>query len=328
MAATAPPDALLLTRYGCDTMRDVVGIISQTVFCSAYGIFFALAMYSICQKGLRSRKAIIMFLVVVYLYADSVTQWAVASYITLKNIYCIYITTDVPLLARAELADNTSEKFSAARETIFDFNMIIADAVVIWLFALIDITCSFAAEQLPESTCTSPWPILVWAFSVGTNIASTSLIGWKARQHRNMMKELNIGGKYHGISAGNILSLFVESGLIYSVLWIIQIIGYLDVKPDSPLLFFGEVLVGLGYQMTGLYPTLIIVLVNFKRTIWDNPNRTGPNSLQWAVNTHRSGTTRKFDVGADVDSHLKTVGEVMSGHSESEFGKQAPVEKI
>ncbi|KAJ6467269.1 hypothetical protein C8R45DRAFT_1106049 [Mycena sanguinolenta] len=79
MASTPPAgplsaaDALLLKRYGHDTIRDVVGIISESVFCSAYGIFFVLALYSICRNGLRSRRAIIMSLVVVYLYAASVT---------------------------------------------------------------------------------------------------------------------------------------------------------------------------------------------------------------------------------------------------------------
>ncbi|KAJ6467287.1 hypothetical protein C8R45DRAFT_938643 [Mycena sanguinolenta] len=105
MTSTSPPagplsaaDGLLLNRYGHDTIRDVVCITSESVFCSAYGIFFALTMYSIW-----SRRAIIMSLIVVYLYAASVTQWAVDSYTTVKNIYCLYMTTDVALPDRAEL---------------------------------------------------------------------------------------------------------------------------------------------------------------------------------------------------------------------------------
>ncbi|KAJ6469899.1 hypothetical protein C8R45DRAFT_1105006 [Mycena sanguinolenta] len=350
MASTSPPagplsaaDALLLNRYGHDTIRDVVGITSESVFCSAYGIFFALAMYSICRNGFRSRRAIIMSLVVVYLYAASVTQWAVDSYTTLKNIYCLYMTTDVALPDRAELGDEVFEKFAAAQQTIFDLNMIVADAVLIWrtwavyqgriraiaipcvllltafVFALIDITCDFAEGQLAETTCRPPSGLIVWSFSVGTNVVCTAFIGWKAWQHRKVMKHLNTGGKYHGMSTENILSLLVESGLIYSALWIIQIIGYLDLEPYSPLYYFLQVLAGLGHQMTGLYPTLIIVIVNFKRTIWEHPitldDPTYPNSLQWAVKTNRSGATRKSNACPEVSIHLETVGEVMRGDS-------------
>ncbi|KAJ6495093.1 hypothetical protein C8R45DRAFT_927039 [Mycena sanguinolenta] len=161
----------------------------------------------------------------------------------------------------------------------------------------------FRWDPAPETTCRPPPWLLVWAFSVGTNAVCTILIGWKARQHRKVIKQSNSGGEYHGISVENDLSLLVESGLICTVcltnrFQIIQITGFLNLEPYSPLYYFVRVLVGLGRQMTGLYPTLIIVIVNFRRTIWEaHPitvgGRTGPNSLQWAVNTNRSGATRK-----------------------------------
>ncbi|KAJ6491097.1 hypothetical protein C8R45DRAFT_901352 [Mycena sanguinolenta] len=239
--------------------------------------------------------------------------------------------------------------------------MIVADAVLIWrtwaviaipcvllltafVFAFFDINCNFAEGQL---TCRPPAGILVWGFSVGTNVMCTALIGWKAWYAR-MMKQLNAGVKYRGLSTENILSLLVESGLIYSAIWvkisahsisvcltnhfrIIQIIGYLDLEPYPPLNYFFQVLEGLGHQMTGLYPTLIIVIVNFKRTIWEEHpitlgDRTCPNSLQWAVKTNRSGATRKSNACTEVGIDLETVSEVMSG--DSRIDKQSPAQEI
>ncbi|KAJ6467267.1 hypothetical protein C8R45DRAFT_1171655 [Mycena sanguinolenta] len=231
-------------------------------------------------------------------------------------------------------------------------HMIVADAVLIWrawavyqgriraiaipcvllltafVFALIDITCNFAEGQL---TCRPPSGLIVWSFSVGTNVVCTAFIGWKAWQHRKVMKQLNTGVKYHGMSTENILSLLVESGLIYSALWIIQIIGYLDLEPFSPLYYFLQVLAGLGHQMTGLYPTLIIVIVNFRRTIWEERpitlgDPTYPNSLQWAVKTNRSGATRKSNACPEVSIHLETASEVMRG--DSWIDQQFPAEEI
>jgi hypothetical protein len=40
------------------------------------------------------------------------------------------------------------------------------------------------------------------------------------RQHRKIMKELSLGVKSYGMSAENVLSLLVESGCIYSFLWV------------------------------------------------------------------------------------------------------------
>ncbi|KAJ6467252.1 hypothetical protein C8R45DRAFT_938609 [Mycena sanguinolenta] len=291
MASTSPPagplsaaDALLLNRYGHDTIRDVVGIISESVFCSAYGIFFPLAMYSIwsvLRNGLRSRRAIIMSLVVVYLYAASVTQWAGDSYTILKNIYCLYMTTDVALPDRAELADELFEKFAAAQETIFDLNC---------LRSLTLLAISLRDNSL------RPLAVRRWEL-LRRDQCSVHCIDWMESVYRKVMKQLNTGGKYHGMSTENILSLLVESGLIYIALWIIQIIGYMDLEPYSPLYYFLQVLVG--------------------RTIWDERpitgDRTFPNSLRWAVNTNRSEATRKFNACPEVGIHLETVGEVMSG---------------
>jgi hypothetical protein len=97
-----------------------------------------------------------------------------------------------------------------------------------------------------------------------------------------------------------------------------QIIGYLDFGLDSPWNFISQVVVRIGRQITGMYPTLIIVIVNFKRTIWEEyPISTlghGSNSLRWEVNTGRSGATRT-ETRPEVGIHLDTVSEVMRADS-------------
>ncbi|KAJ6505740.1 hypothetical protein C8R47DRAFT_134802 [Mycena vitilis] len=138
--------------------------------------------------------------------------------------------------------------------------------------------------------------ILVWAFSLATNALCTLLIGVKAWRHRKTMRELSLTVKYDGMSTEKILSLLVESGFIYSLLWAVQILGYLEFPLDSPWNIISEVVVRIGRQLTGMYPTLIIVIVNFKRTIWEEyPTSTpdhGLHSLKWAAaHTGLSGTT-------------------------------------
>ncbi|KAF8184559.1 hypothetical protein K438DRAFT_1937244 [Mycena galopus ATCC 62051] len=338
-------DALLLKSYATLTIQEVLGILFEGVFFGAYVIFFALAVYSIAQRGVRSRRAIIMSVVVGYLYATSVIAWALDCYMTFKNIHSLFMTTEIPLLDRADLADDTLGKFVGVQEMLFVFNAIVADAVVIWrtwavyqgwipaivapcilllaafVFALIDVTFSLyqGATPLPGvATMYTKSQILVWAFSLATNVLCTLLIGFKAWRHRKMMKDLSLGVKYHGMSTENVLSLLVESGFIYSFLWATQIIGYLDFGPDSPWNFISVVVVRIGRQITGMYPTIIIVIVNFKRTIWEEYPITslghGSNTLKWAVATGRSGAT-KAETLPQVDIHLDTVSEGMSADS-------------
>ncbi|KAF7333465.1 hypothetical protein MVEN_02362700 [Mycena venus] len=332
-------DALLLKSYATLTIQEVLGILFEGVFFGAYSIFFALAVYSIRQRGVWSRRAIIMSIVVGYLYATSVTAWAVDCYIAFKNIHSLFMTTEIPLLDRADLADDTFDKFVGVQEMLFVFNAIVADAVVIWrtwaiysgripaivapcvlllaafVFALIDVTFSLYQGSTPlpgAATIYLKSQILVWAFSLATNILCTLLIGFKAWQHRKIMKQLSLDVRYNGMSTENVLSLLVESGFIYSFLWGTQIIGYLDFEPDSPWNFISEVVVRIGRQITGMYPTLIIVIVNFKRTIWEEyPITTlghGSNPLKWTVNAGRSGATRT-ETRNEVDIHLDTVSE-------------------
>ncbi|KAF7373808.1 hypothetical protein MSAN_00592500 [Mycena sanguinolenta] len=354
MTSTSSPglsdaDALLLKGYGQITISDVLGILFEGVFCGAYGIFFALAVYSIRQRGFRTRRAMIMALVVVYLYAASVTAWAVDCYIAFKDIHSLYMTTEIPLPDREDLAFDTFNKFVGVQETIFVFNAIVADAVVIWrtwaiyggritaivtpcvllltafVFALVDVTCNFYHGSTPlpgaNSVCVQSQKI-VWAFSLATNVVCTLFIAFKAWEHRKTMKQLNfIGKKYHGMSAENILSLLVESGFIYSLLWTIQIIGYLDFDLNSPWYYISIVVVRLGRQTTGMYPTLIIVIVNLKRTIWEEhpttlDEPTIPNSLQWAVNITRSGTTATINARPEVGIHLDVIRENAGIHKQ------------
>ncbi|KAJ6473800.1 hypothetical protein C8R45DRAFT_1077719 [Mycena sanguinolenta] len=312
-------------------MRDVLHILCESIFCGAYGILFALAVYSICRKGLRSRRQIIMLVVVVYLYAASVTQYAVDCWTAFRNIYSLFMTTNVPvLLDRAALGDAHFAKFVSLLEGLFDFNMIIADAVVIWRtwavyqgqFRAIAIPFCHHRHDLRISNGLLPGDgicqvsaILVWAFSVATNIVCTVLIAFKAWKHRKRMKELSVGGIHHGMSTENVLSLLVESGFIYSLIWASEPTHPLSERLVdtyfTPLFWFNQVLAGLGRQIPGMYPTLIIGIVNFQRTIWEESPitlgaSTANKSLQWAVKSSGSGATNRVDTHLDVGIHLET----------------------
>jgi len=71
------------------------------------------------------------------------------------------------------------------------------------------------------------------------------------------------------LATERIMSLLVESGFIYCLFWLTQLVIFnkFPVSPAGSYAF--DVLSSFGDQVSGMYPTLIIVIVNFQRTIWD-----------------------------------------------------------
>ncbi|KAJ7038873.1 hypothetical protein C8F04DRAFT_1255447 [Mycena alexandri] len=232
---------------------------------------------------------------------------------------------NMPLPDRRDVANNYTLTLGPPEESLFMFNMIVGDSVVIWrawvlyqqrrwmvyipclmllmsfIFAVVDITCLTGVGWSNQSAIAGGGPVcahaelISWAFSLVTNATCTIIIGFKAWQHRQSMKSLNIVGNSRRMSTDKVLSILVESGFIYCLFWASQYILFVDVSRHTPLIYAYELFSGMGDQISGMYPTLIIVIVNLHQTIWEDPSATvelGKNTattvstLQWAA---RSG---------------------------------------
>ncbi|KAJ7607543.1 hypothetical protein FB45DRAFT_947858, partial [Roridomyces roridus] len=88
---------------------------------------------------------------------------------------------------------------------------------------------------------------------------------------------------------------------------------FFHIDRNSGWIFVYQMFAGMGDQISGMYPTLIIVIVNLHYTIWDDdasvnlnsslghssgggPNSGNTSTLRWAsnVNSKRSGTTESI----------------------------------
>jgi hypothetical protein len=64
-----------------------------------------------------------MLIVVVYLYAASVVQWALDVYIAFRNIHSLFMVPDLSIPDRGDLADESVENIFAPQEVLFVFNV-------------------------------------------------------------------------------------------------------------------------------------------------------------------------------------------------------------
>ncbi|KAJ7367578.1 hypothetical protein DFH08DRAFT_676622 [Mycena albidolilacea] len=236
---------------------------------------------------------------------------------------------DTPIPDRADLAEANVATVWAPLEALRMLNMIVGDTVLIWrtwvvyqgrilaiflpcilllasfVFTLVDITCNADHGPLPGAKQICPKAsILGWALSVGTNVTCTILVGFKA-WYVHIFAKLNLSGKPHIIATEKILLTFVDSGLIYSLLWLTQVIAYINFTRDSPWMYVYQVLVAMGDQISGMYPTLVIVVVNFQRPIWEGRPSAISNGAPFATspwNVKRAGSTYTYSthIGANT----------------------------
>ncbi|KAJ6498912.1 hypothetical protein C8R45DRAFT_1125716 [Mycena sanguinolenta] len=278
-----------------------------------------------------------MLCVVVFLYGSSVALWAMNIWVGVTTIHSLLMVPNVTLLDRPHLASESIVKTTPPHEVLFMFNMIVADSVVIWrtwavhqgrilatlppcllllvsfVFGLMDIVCESdddAAALLGAEVICNDAAFISWVFSVATNITCTILIGLKAWQHRRVMRELDSPLKGRKMSSEKILSILVESGFIYSLLWLSQVVDFLNVLSTSSAVYFWTVIRAMSNQMTGMYPTLIIVIVNLRYTIWDEESSPAISD-HWVVNTNPSGITDTFGTQRGGDTvHLRSVVDI------------------
>ncbi|KAJ7611981.1 hypothetical protein DFH06DRAFT_1371592 [Mycena polygramma] len=323
-ASFSDADDLTLKRYGRYIMQDAVGMIAETALCSAW------------RKGLRSRGSKVMFCVVIYLYASSVAIWATDFAPALEDLHSFLMIPGIPLGDRAALANQIHARLDPPGRALFTFNMIVGDSVVIWrvwaiyrqriqaivipcfmlltsfVFGMVAFACQVdSLLGAEERVCSTVAPIS-WAFSAATNITCTVMIGLKAWKHRTMMRQLNILGNLdpREMSTVKILSILVESGSIYCLLWISLVMGYFDITPDSPWFYVEKLVASFTNQMTGMFPTLIIVIVNFERTIWgDSPTKSNGATLNTLQFASAPGPTDSLGTHRG-DIQLETVAEV------------------
>ncbi|KAI0743080.1 hypothetical protein C8Q80DRAFT_953258 [Daedaleopsis nitida] len=128
-----------------------------------------------------------------------------------------------------------------------------------------------ALSQLPNGVPLTASPeVMIWfggfgALTVVSNVYSVVLIGWKAWEKTRMLKGINLyisGGTYFSV-----LVLIIESGALYCVALAITFALFMA---DSAAVY---IMADIVIHLTGIYPTIIIVLVCLQLTCKDNFTR-------------------------------------------------------
>ncbi|KAI0312240.1 hypothetical protein OF83DRAFT_1087142 [Amylostereum chailletii] len=285
-------------------------IVVETAFWGAFTLLTLLSTYILLQKDLHSRSTWGMLAVTLLMYGISSTSWALTFssfmrlYVAVPDSFLVGPTT--PSVIRAESFTTTC---AVATRVLTVANIMLNDCVVMWracvvwrykrlvvgsacgllFIALVPWTISIR-DQIARSTFVNTGPFgpemdffsfLSFIFSWILNLFSTSLIAYKAWQQRRGIQR-HMANSTKRTRVENLLILLTESGVLYCIIWILYAVhsetGFLGNFGDA---FLVEAMV----QMTGIYPTIIIVLVCLQKThcdrlfVYERPLSMAPGSL-------------------------------------------------
>ncbi|KAI0259488.1 hypothetical protein BC834DRAFT_905791 [Gloeopeniophorella convolvens] len=96
---------------------------------------------------------------------------------------------------------------------------------------------------------------------LGTNIISTALIAWKAWEHRRTVRT-HLGKGSTSERVEKILALLIESGAVYTLLWVLYLLTAFSVLPGSGSLIVNAVTL----YVSSIYPTFITIVVGLRRS--------------------------------------------------------------
>ncbi|ESK86441.1 hypothetical protein Moror_4948 [Moniliophthora roreri MCA 2997] len=247
-----PEEQTILYTFGQRAVWNTVTGFIESAFWAIYVVLFMFAMRIQLKRGIRDLTSIILLLVSVFLFASSTALWTMYVISLLDQFRGFFLKyPDLSLADRVARVNIEKTKLWFPEETLFLFNMIVGDGVVIWrawvlcgntrlqklvyipivtgmaafAFVVITLDClgndGFGGQSTESSgskVCQWGEPI-AWGISLLTNITSTSIIAVRAWGHHRFLRKV-LGSKRRKSQTEKILLILVESGFIYCLFWV------------------------------------------------------------------------------------------------------------
>ncbi|KAK7046358.1 hypothetical protein R3P38DRAFT_3421014 [Favolaschia claudopus] len=321
-------------------MQDQVEIHRATLASTTNFRVFPVLVETAFSRGLRSRSNKLMLAITLTMYLFSTWEWALDIHF-LRDDLQVFLPADLiqpPPDHTRRVQVNTA--LHIAQSITNNINVILSDIVVCWrvwviharnrrvmliaisfliLLASAIFLCNLTqiGEEFPGViTLHRLVPsqlaidVLALALSALINLWATIMIGYQAwRCRRNIRRHFADVNKT--TFAEGMMTLFIESGIIYTVLWILKnIIIIPQVEPTAYTNYANVVM----YQVTGMYPTVLVVLVALRKSQVENEFKSYRDAdLDPDIRTRRTNSTTpscgitgsRSDVGSVEDGKLE-----------------------
>ncbi|TRM63632.1 hypothetical protein BD626DRAFT_569015 [Schizophyllum amplum] len=269
-----PEDVTIVQSFTTSTA------ITHTFF-GFHTILYFIAAYLLIQQGLRdNRSRLFLFICCSIMFAASTAYMVVMNTYTQTNfVLLLFVPPDV---------DNKMRDLQIATNCLLRLNFMLSDAIVVWravvlykdemrvkwtLFSLLGLSYIGTiadtvlvillyfgiTEDVPEYTLLMTVPLLI------TNVAATAAIGYKTWGYKKMVGDLLRQSKRMTATELTMM-LLVESGFVYCGVWGLTLASALGaMRPEVT-----SVLLEVLCIVSGLYPTLVIIIVALQKSVVDS----------------------------------------------------------
>ncbi|KIY62822.1 hypothetical protein CYLTODRAFT_426627 [Cylindrobasidium torrendii FP15055 ss-10] len=318
MEAPGPPTQALLHDVGKDSLTRTAGLMVGSIFWTLYLVLFCWASILQIKRGLRTLPNALMFGVTLFLFASSTALWILNGrwfFLFQSTFYIDYPTLSFPDRLAMYGQRIVQSGLFVPLTVLWLMNMMVGDAVVIWrawvlwrgedarlrrllyipmflllvTFALsiVAINCKNEKPLLPRTSKVCKWgQAIPWGVSLLTNITTTALVALRTWLQRKS------DGQQRRSRTERVLVLLTESGFIFCFVWLLQVIIFFDIPPTSDLRYLWVVAAHMGQQLSGIYPTIIFILVNSHRSISSYPTASSSSSSYDTDPSHELSTMR------------------------------------
>ncbi|KAH9173229.1 hypothetical protein EDB89DRAFT_747509 [Lactarius sanguifluus] len=287
--------------YAFDRADTKVSVYDNLFVGIVYGIYIVLYVTSVHtllgKPGFTSSlPRIFMFGITTFMFVLGIIALVLERALWFQETQFIFLLfSDLPALGNLWTDRHTNIAF-AVEATITRLMYILSDvvcawrAVVLWnrdkrviailLLFILGTTaaagCELGLSLVPLFNSETPYyvnaaegprttanfgPLIMVGPTLATNLLSTGLIAWKAWLHRiTIRKHLSEGSGSTRVE--RVFALLIESGFIYCCPWILYLISAFDLIPAPGFTVMNHVLL----FVSGLYPTLIIILVAMQKS--------------------------------------------------------------
>lgn len=297
-------DADVLATIGYDFVLKVARVVSGAICYGAYVVLMFFLFGIFYRHGLRGQISTLCLILVTLAMFMGGTLFLCLDVVDLVRRLQMIIIDNPGDTFQEKLYDANDglKRVMWTEQMLFIFMLILGDSVVLWrtwaiyrdgrkwlilpiftwvgsltagLFELgCDVRTHWAINNLAptvssvgEQKCANA-DLSSYTLSFTTNILCTTLIAFKTWQYRKVMVHY-LGRARRRTAAEKVLTLFMESGFLYIVLYILQAIPIYRVQltPWGNLAF--NVVNAIIQQAMGTYPTVIIVLVRMHKSLWE-----------------------------------------------------------
>ncbi|VDB98666.1 unnamed protein product [Peniophora sp. CBMAI 1063] len=230
-----------------------------------------IAIYSLSISGLRSLPNKLNLAAVILMF----TLTTVYTLVQLLQLWAIFDLFDLEgggSRSRLSFDLNITYQGTTLLFAVFGANVIIGDSIILWraiviwswqkrvLYPSLLLLCASIVSWVLADIAVN-LSVISTAASLALSLWATTLVSIKAWQRRRLLrKKVAILSRRNALES--VFNILTESGIIFTLLWTVYLIGSLTVAGDV----VGQIMTIVMAVATPLYPTMIVILVAQNKT--------------------------------------------------------------